>query len=526
MKRNLLILAAALLCSSVFAQGTLDAFRLSKNDLQGTARGQAMGGAFGSLGGDPTGILVNPAGLGVYRSSEVSATMSFASTSIETNFNNWNSSQSNFKFNFDNIAYIGHYNTGNATVPVLNFSFVYNRMKNFDRRYTASRSGMGSSLTHYTAAISEGIDVGFLSSDHAYREAAQNGVPWMSILGWNGFFMNQSIDNTGNFMTDAFESPLFEGETVDPFLEVSEKGRKDSYDFSLGANVLDNLFIGTTFSFTDIFYRTDSYYKENFKEGGSIALDNYLQTEGTGYQVSLGVIWRPVDEMRIGVAYHSPTWHSLTDFSRGSTFANYGDVVNEAFAPFEGNARVHYRLQTPQSWVFSAAGVIGAKAIVSLDLEVKDYTAMSLRDNRGFAYSFDNQLIDEDFKVAATLRAGLEYRFSPQFSGRLGYSWMENPYVKEVKEGNREMIMGLTSTIPHYTIEGDVNYFTAGFGFRFTPQFYMDAAFVYGTQKSDLYYFSPVFNSPIIDGEVLESIVPTSFSNNTYKGLLTLGYRF
>ena len=519
MKRNLLVLMAVALCASVFAQGTLDAFNLSRNDLQGTARGQAMAGAFGSLGGDPTGILTNPAGLGVYRSSELSATMSFATTNIETDFGRWNHSQSNFKFNFDNLAYIGHYSTGNPTIPTLNFSFVYNRLKNFDRKYTASRNGMESSLTDYIASTSNGIDVSDFDPRRGRDPYRNPGVPWMGILGWNGLFIDNIPGNDSEYW-----SLLGEGQTVNPFLEVSEKGRIDSYDFSLGANVLDDLFFGMTFSFTDIYYRMDSYYEEdNFAKGGFIALDNYLQTEGTGYQVSLGAIWRPVDEMRIGIAYHSPTWHSLTDFFQGRTNADFIDNQNNVIrerASTPSDGRTNYRLQTPQSWVFSAAGVIGTKAIISVDLEVKDYTAMTLRDSRGFAYSKDNQWIDEDFKVAATVRAGLEYRFTPQFSGRLGYSWMENPYEQKVREGNREMIMGLTSTRPHYTIQGDVNYFTAGVGFRFTPQFYMDASFVYKTQKDDLYYFSPVFDGAVVDS------TPTSFHNNTYKGLLTLGYRF
>jgi len=42
-------------------------------------------------------------------------------------------------------------------------------------------------------------------------------------------------------------------------------------------------------------------------------LRNYLTTEGAGVGAKIGVIFRPINELRIGVAYHTPVWCSLTD---------------------------------------------------------------------------------------------------------------------------------------------------------------------------------------------------------------------
>jgi hypothetical protein len=70
MKRFGIILTALFIYTGLFAQGEMDIIRLSSSDLRGAARGQSMGGAFGALGGDAAGIMINPAGLGVYRSSE------------------------------------------------------------------------------------------------------------------------------------------------------------------------------------------------------------------------------------------------------------------------------------------------------------------------------------------------------------------------------------------------------------------------------------------------------------------------
>ena len=63
-------------CGSAFSQEMLDAYKYSSNDLNGTARSLGMGGAFGALGGDISAMSNNPAGLAVYRSSEVVTTLS------------------------------------------------------------------------------------------------------------------------------------------------------------------------------------------------------------------------------------------------------------------------------------------------------------------------------------------------------------------------------------------------------------------------------------------------------------------
>ena len=75
MKRLALILAAAFLTfTGVLAQNVDDALRYSQVFYNGTARFMSMGGAFTALGADLSAIRLNPAGTGVFRSSEASLT--------------------------------------------------------------------------------------------------------------------------------------------------------------------------------------------------------------------------------------------------------------------------------------------------------------------------------------------------------------------------------------------------------------------------------------------------------------------
>jgi hypothetical protein len=519
MKRNLLVLIAVFLCAYSYGQNDIDVLRFSQRDLTGTARGQAMGGAFGALGGDVTGIAINPAGISVYRTSEVSTTFGLNSIGIETNWQNSINKGDKLNFNFDNLSYIGYYPLGDDDLKNINFGFSYNRLKNMNREYSANGRNMECSLSDYMVYKTNGIAHDDLFAGNAYTN---QDVPWLSIIGVDGGLFNPKANTN-----DGYLSILNDGEKVHPSLDVSEKGYVDSYNFILGTNFSNTLYLGMTFSLTDVYYRMDSRYDERFEQGDGFILDNYQQTVGSGTQINFGAIWRPVDFLRLGVAYHSPTWWAMENRLRGTInselYDGNGNRLEIAYTPEE---TFNYRMQTPYSWVFSVACILGTKAIVSVDYELKDYKSMKLQNQGHYDFKAENDYIHLDFKMASTLRVGLEYRFTSQFSGRLGYAWMQNPYEQEFKDNQVEVpVLGalLVQTIPHYTIEGDVNYFTAGIGYRFTSSFYIDAAFVYRTQEDKLYYFPSLWNDK---GETLLDSKPSSFKNTSYKGLVTLGYKF
>jgi long-subunit fatty acid transport protein len=551
MKKNILLLITILVSVYSYGQGEIDAHRFSTNELTGTARGQAMGGAFGALGGDITGVAINPAGIGVYRSSEVVANMAFSSNQAKIDWDGTSESKSKTKFNFSNLSYIGYYPLGKDKAQSLNFGFNYNRLKNFDRDYRASGYNMVSSLTDYIASISnranngEGIDYRLMDTNNndPYRNSS---VPWLSTLGWNGYLINRAIgfnEKAGQHYEDThYYEGIFPANTVDPQLNVQERGSVESYDFTVGTNFSDKFFVGATIAITDLYYSLFSTYDEDAYNGndhlGGFTLGNSLETEGSGCQLKIGAIFKPIDALRIGVSYHSPTWYSMTDYYSAtvdSKYDYYDQITNNGItteyhriadefvsAPNENEeGHTDYRFQTPYLWTFSLAGVIGTKAVVSLDYEIKDYTSMNLKDRNGNNYETDNRFIDEDFRAASTLRAGLEYRITPQFSGRIGYAWMQNPYQTKFKNGEVGEVMTV-GTVPHYIVEGDASYLTAGIGYRFTPKFYIDLAFVQRSQTDDLYFYSPVNNTEFDN----VASFPASYKNKTYKGLLTLGYKF
>lgn len=545
MKKIILLFAISFIAGWVYGQGEMDAFKLSNTDLSGTARGVAMGGAFGALGGDITGVSQNPAGIGIYRSSEVVGSLDLASVGTETNTLGTKGNDSKFNFSLDNFAYIS-YMPLTGSVKAFNFGFSYNRLKNFGRNYHAVGNGLASSLTDYIAQYTTRED----NPNYNDLGSFGNWPPWISVLGYQGGLISDNGliygDDNGRSI-----SPLFgpqttrEGgdlQTVDRTYSVAERGHIDSYDFTMGANISDILYLGLNFSITDLRYSLNSRHTEEFERGnnfdggggGGFDLDNSLETSGSGFQVTIGAIYRPIDQLRIGVAYHSPTWYNLNDsyFAQVNYEGWYIDdntnkgawVWDNLTANTPTNAVQDYRLRTPDRWVMSMAGILGTKVILSVDYEYSDYSKMNLGTSDGLfdrGFADQNDSISQHFRGVSTLKAGLEYRVTPQFALRAGYSWMQSPLETSFKAGNVEVLP--IGTVTAYTLDGDANYYSIGAGYRFTPNFSMDFAFSYKQQTNQLYTYSPMWDN---GGAKIVDPVSSELKNNSYKGMVTLGYRF
>ena len=521
MKRFFITIGAILVSLTTFSQGQMDALKYSTNELMGTARSVAMGGAFGALGGDISGIAINPAGIGIYKTSEIVTTMNFRNNNIETQLNNGAIDKGKFSFTFDNMAFVGTIPTFNDDVPLINFGFSYNRLKNFDQTYSMRGINQSNSLTDLIANSSYDINEQYLknfNTDKPYED-------WLSILGYQSFLINPNGTNTGG--EQMYASVLPSGHEIDNVLHVKESGYINSYDFNAGTTIANMVSFGATVSVTDINYQIYSFYDESFdnNKNRGYSLENNLKTEGAGLQVKTGVIVKPVEELRIGIAYHSPTWYKMTNYFSASIDHDIRDFVPDAYKndynPEYIEYGVHtreYDFKTPDKWTFSLAGIIAKQAIVSIDYELTNYNKMSFDepDGNGFANPYDgdqNAYIKEDFRNSSTLRIGAEYRITPQFSGRIGYSWQQSPIKATLKNGNETgHVPSMAGPISHYALPKDANYFTYGLGYRFSPQFYGDVAFVMKNQDSDLYAFGGADKA--------------TFKNSTFSGLLTFGYRF
>lgn len=522
-----------------YSQGEVEALKYSRGELYGTARSMAMGNAFGALGGDIAGVSINPAGIAVYRSSEVVGTLGFQ----QNTFKIGTIDKSVNDFNSHNIGFVGYFPLRNDVMPMINFGFTYNKQKSFNNQYSAAGRDRSASWTDFITHRFGGVEVSLLGNNNGQNPFyVTNGAPWMPILAYQSFMILPTYSNN---QQTGYQSILSEEDKVTNFVDanfvdVKETGYIENYEITMGTTIKNKLNLGITLNVADMSTSHASTYTEEFPSGNNEGFDieNRLHTKGAGFGVTLGVIYRPVNSLRLGLAYHSPVWYSMSDtYSAKMSYkidsylpklspqnqTEYKQikerVVNTGVSTWD------YAFQSPDKWVASIAGVFGSSLIVSLDYELTNYNGMKfseLNKKNNNLYQATNNYIENDLKPSSSVRAGLEYRITQQLSGRLGYAWLQNPYNDVFKnEQGDAMVAG---TIPHYRMEGDTNYITGGVGYRLNRNFYIDMAVVYKTQKDELYPFPNILNKERTTKVVDAS--PYEMNNSTISGLLTLGYKF
>ncbi len=523
---------------SLFAQGNeIDAYTLSTHELGGTARSMAMGGAFGALGGDLSVISNNPAGLGIYRSSEVSGTLDLSRVNTSTDWTGVKTDLNKSHFTMSNFAFSLYFPTGMSDVQNWSVGFSYNRVKNFKRSYRMVNNGQDYSMSDYAAwratnafGHGNGITLDELTLTDNYdpynnRDLAGH---WLPVLGYESGMYDHFVGRSNEYQSAFGRKSGGEWIVDSPTrssLRVNENGYADEYNIGFGMNVSGYLYVGASFSVTDIDYRYSSFYEDFFNnrssKGDYLYLENRLNTKGTAFSANFGVI-SVIDMLRFGVAYNSPRWYDMTDYYNAwaeTDISEYETPKMENETPRDSYSE--YRFQTPSKWIFSCAAVVGQSALVSVDYEMTDYHKMLFSDRNGEGYG-TNDYIKEDFTWGHTLKIGAEIKATRQFAIRAGYMMQTSPMLKQLAKNDVEVIPA--GTLPHFTVTSNpTNYFTAGIGYRFTPNFFMDLAWVYRYNNSDAYAFSNTYDR---NNKVDVFAPPAKLQTNSTRLALTIGLKF
>jgi len=536
MKKNVLIsLLLLLFCNMYsFSQGNeIDAYTLSTSELNGTARSMAMAGAFGALGGDVSVLSGNPAGLGVYRSSEISGTLDFSNVNTSTNWTNIKTDMSKRSFSANNFAFSMYFPTSSDGVRNWSLGFSYNRLKNYSRSYKMTSNGQDYSMADVAAwrasnafGYGDGIRLDELNLTGSYdpynnRNLAGN---WLPILGFESGMFEHS--GRGNEYRSSFGTETVIQSPYRNALRVNESGYMDEYNIGFGINVSNFMFLGASISATDMDYRYSSFYEDFFKyderKNDYLYLENRLNTKGSSVSVNLGVITN-LQMLRLGVAYQSPRWFKMTDYygaTAGTTIHAYADnPIVDNNTPEDSYSE--YRFRTPDKWIFSAALILGQSALISADYELMNYNSMFYSDRNGEGLEVSDY-IQDDFTWSHTFKLGTEIKVTPQFAVRAGYMMQTSPMREALAKNNVEVLPA--GTIPHFTVTSNpINYFTVGLGYRFSANFYMDLACIYRYNNSDAYAFSNTYTR---NEQVDVYSVPASLKTKTTRVALTMGYKF
>ena len=530
MRKLFFVLSMGCLATGAFAQSAIDAYRFSQPDLRGTARFMGMGGAFGALGGDLSTLSQNPAGIGVYRSNELGFTLDLDVQKSTSDARGLKTSDNQTKFYLDNIGGVATIRLGSSVIPNLNFGFTYNKAVSFNRRYKGSIDKLQTSMSNYIAGIANNqeLTVPDVETTDTYDPYNPNDggiqAPWLAILGYDSYLINPNGDPNNPSWTGQFG----DGTSGKANFDVTERGSVDEYNIAFGGNISNVVYWGMNFDIINFDYRLDAGYGEDLTGAyvynptteNVAATDsrwrmrNAYRANGTGFNYQLGVIVKPIQELRLGLAFHTPTWYNLTEtYSAGTSMQYYGQNLSASTNDGYPGSQ-DYNFNSPWKVIASVAGVIGSKFIISADYEWNGYKTMKFSEANNYyggdgywddpwdydyysvtpaslnndPYAYENEDIKNVYRHTDTFRIGAEYRVTPSFSVRAGYSHVSSPVDSKAK--NNDMTIFTAGTIPNYRFDNDTNYITCGLGYRHKG-FYIDLAYVYKQMTSEYHACTP-----------------------------------
>lgn len=546
MNKTLLAGIILTLPSVMAAQSAVDAYSISQSDLRGSARFMSMGGAFTALGGDISTLNQNPAGIGVFRSSDISATLDINMMNTKTD---GLSPLNKTKVNCNNFGYVGAVRLNSSAMPFFNWGASYSRVASFDRHYRGNLGQLASSYTNFVAnnTTKDGYYPGDLYAGGEYNpyQDYEAMTPWSSILLYNAYSINP-LSAGSNSYTGLFnyDNPT----SATGYFDVEERGYIDEYAINFGGNVMNTVYWGIGFGITDVEFKQYTTYGEDYQSGANVPydetfvnngagytqLDNYKRIFGSGFNFKAGVIVKPVNEFRIGLAVHTPTYYNLTYQGQGAmsydftspTYTPQGSAVKgTAFTDFD---EFDFKTHSPWRLMVGVAGVIGSRAIISADYEYRSFSSMKVQDWNGNDYRDTNEDISTYYQSTNILRLGAEFRITPQVSLRAGYSYESSPVKSDILDPAKGQVDYVytsgpddTETQPAYTFDRSTQYITAGLGYRY-KRFYADLAYVHRYRSSDYHAYTDY-----IDLENYEVRAPRSkVTDHNNSVVLTLGFKF
>ncbi|HMJ47398.1 MAG TPA: hypothetical protein VK498_08710, partial [Ferruginibacter sp.] len=445
MKKYLLFIFI-LPCSKLFAQVPEDAIHYSWLPHNGTARNMAIGGVMGSLGGDLTALFVNPAGLAFYKTKELVLTPGIALNNIKVSFRGNDTKEKNTAFNLGPTGIIfgwGERVKDGATQSSA-VSIAINQTANFQN--TIHYKGLNN-FSSFSEQFAEEFAKSGMSIDDVLNNNSR--YPYSSAPALYTYLIDTVTINGGIQVKGVPEYLLDAGQALQQEMTRTSKGGLYELAFGAAHNDWDKWFYGLTLGVPIIFYESNTTFTEtdtsNISNGfrSFEYIDNY-RTLGAGLNGRIGVIYRPREYIRLGLAIQTPNFMFLSD-KRTVTLTSNLEKPNgmpESFTVTSADFTVdqpsekNYNQQTAWKALLSASYVFREvenvkkqRGFISADVEFVNhkYSRFSTSEENASEgdkdyYSQLKKVIKKEYKGAFNFRVGGELKFNT-IMARLGFAY-------------------------------------------------------------------------------------------------------
>ena len=496
-----------------------DIYRLESftaTDLNGTARFVGMGGAMGALGADISVMGTNPAGIGLYRRSDLSATASLTAQPHAEKFHDVGRTRASF----DQVGFVYAMNLDDFEgLKFMNFGVNYQKSRNFKNHINVQNFATG------------GLSQSWQMMDLAYAG------------GWLDLGLKEDRELTTPFTNLGYDTQLIFPTYDDKgYVNGYEPSDADSYsyrrvqwgsthelDFNLAANINDRLYLGVTAKYHFLNQKSFTDYSEMLIDYSDDSLHEYYylndeRTEGEGYSGALGIIYRPVEysPFRVGLSIHMPTYYEIETSSDLYMESPYADG-SRPYSAQDDAVYNHYEMRTPWRFNVSMGGTVGNYLAYGAEYEYYDASSMRVTYDNGLSkdYALKHEA-DRCLQGVHTLRLGAELRLIDGLYARAGYNYQSSPY-KNSAYLNQFLNSSnyYYSTNTDYVNLGELQRVTAGVGYR-SGNWYADMSYQYQVQTADVY----AFHLPESSGNTTNRLQAAQVDLDRHNVQFTVGYKF
>ena len=497
-----------------------------------TARSAAMAGAMTSLGADASSLSINPAGVGMYRTNELTFTPMMSFTRARNNAQPFEGNSKN-RFAVGNFGVVVKLRESSTGVTAINMGLSYNRLADYNYKYSFSNAGVAGNASiadvYAGQLAASGITSAQLKQNYDnfgnFRWSHYDPTYWGAILGYKTGLVGDTSGAWGRDM-------VVPNAAVDNFTTVESKGRADEWVWSLGINFNSKFYLGMSLGASTISQEKHIYYGEGYRYSNNpqqnycmeyFNYDQITQMKGTGINFKIGAIYRPIESLRVGVAFHTPTYYNVTYKYQGGMTSQVkainnvdGYTVNSQGyidPPFSEQTELliddgdySWRFTTPTRLMVGASYTVAKQLILSVDYERDWYNTMRMKNSpygplyKGF--------IKDEFKGSNTVRAGAEWRFIPQMAIRLGYGLWSGAL-----DDNDEVY---SSPVIYRT-----EYMSTGLGIALSKHFTIDLAYMYSKNNLTPYKTFYGYNANV---DIASPTFRTSISR--HNAMMTLTVKF
>lgn len=482
MIKRILVIALAI-STTLNAQNEVDALRYSTHDNLGTARYSAMGGAFGSLGGEFSALSLNPAGIGMYQFSEFTFTPTFNLNSTKSYFNGTNTADYNTGLDIGNLGLVFTIPKGDTDWKRINIAIGWNQLTSYDRNIIIEGHNNTSSLADNILEYAQGNTIDNLNSFHGSPAFWSDLIDLENNDTINGWYAN---DNGSYISHISSNSNKMQAK------HIQTSGGENEFVFSAGGSYNEQLYIGASIGFPSINYYENTIYSEHSFEDTINGLNGFdyqeeLTTYGNGMNLKVGAIFRVNESFKIGASVHSPTYYNIEETYSTLITTHFNEVSYTEDSPVN---YFEYKLQTPWKANLSASTILNKNILINGDYEIIDYSSVRMHSD-SYRFTDENEIISNLYQKTENIKIGAEMNIKP-FILRAGYAKLGSAFAN--KDFSREN-------------------FSYGLGIN-NGGYYFDIAYV----------LSQGANEHLLYNE--EYIAPTSLVNTNHSLIFTIGFRY